>query len=447
MQGGASSVSLPVLALQRDVRGSKWLSWLCFNVTLFLVGSAVIAPAVTTYAFAPALRLSSLQVSMLASAPLLGTAVLSIPVTLGARSLGGQLVALLLSCAVGVAMLVLAGVFQWLPLQGAGYIYPLLVVLALALGSGTATVNCGLIQCWWWAERYQGRVVGALLFSTSAGPAVFGAIAEPLVTAIGLSGLYLLWALLALSCAVLLLLLGHDPPYVQLLRAARRAQLAVEPLPPLPAGFVPREHCLRQDDIKAVAYAVWAQDIFPTRTLRADLWLSLSSARSWCVIVMADVTLGCFLGFIVWIPVFCVNVFRGVFLFVAFPPLTFPFSELVRRRAHGAGVWAGGCCGVGRGGPAHRLDQCVGRHGGFLHRHHLRICGDCSIALLGPHCCGHCFDWRRSARCQHRVLQTGHHGNARLRRRRHLLHGGWGRSHRLCASARVCCHFRLERFL
>jgi nitrate/nitrite transporter NarK len=194
-------------------------------------------------------------------------------------------------------------------------LYPVFVVLGLIIGCGTATVNCGLIQCWWFPERNQGTVNGVLLFSTSCGPAVLGAIAEPIIRAAGLAGFFLFWSLCLLLCAIVALIFGFDPPYLQLIRLANRAHYEVEELP---ANFdaigdamaKSNDLMISQDEVKSVAHRVYGQDIFPTRALLVDLRMSVSSIRSWCVILVADITLGCYLGYIVWVPVYMVSVFQ-----------------------------------------------------------------------------------------------------------------------------------------
>ena len=249
------------------------------------------------------MNLSTIQQSLLASSPLLGVAFICIPATMLARSFGGRIIAFVCMLVTASCLFVCAAMFQWVKVTFE--LYPLFIVMGLLIGSGTACVNCGLIQMWWFQEKYQGSVVGVFLFATTMGPSVFGAFAEPFLNATSIQALLLFWGLNILVVGCVAFIFGHDPPYVQLIKFARGKNFVVEPLPPTKI-----EHFdISQDDIKAVANLSFQQDIFPERRIITDIRKSLTHLRSWCVILIADVTLGCYLGFIVWIPFFFLTVF------------------------------------------------------------------------------------------------------------------------------------------
>jgi MFS family permease len=230
-------------------------SWLAFNFITFMGTSAVIGFGVTSSHLRVPLGLSPLQESLLDACPLLGVAAVCIPATLVSRRHGGRYISVVLCMVTAAAMAIAAALCHWANLAG---LAPLFYILGLLMGCGLATVNCGLIQCWWWSEKYQGTVVGVLLFSTTCGPAVLGAIAAPIISAWGLAGFYLFWSLCLVGAAALALLLGHDPPYVQLVRLAHAQHYDVQQLPPHENQTSSKHYGavrVMQDDIKASSIA------------------------------------------------------------------------------------------------------------------------------------------------------------------------------------------------
>ncbi len=230
-----------------------------------------------------------------------------------------------------IGLAIVAALFEWV--QVLAPLYGVFVFAGLLIGFGSATINSGVIQCcWWWPVSKQGFVAGLFLCMATLGSAVFGAFAAPMIDGVGISSLMLLWSLTILAGSVLLLLFAADPPYVQVARAHRRAGGTIEPLPvKMPDALarcslyrtLTRRCLLTQSELEKEKAAVmlsqaalrgkasaFGQEVFPTQSFVNDLGRSLVSGHSWCMITMASITLGCYLGLLVWVVTFFVQVFQ-----------------------------------------------------------------------------------------------------------------------------------------
>jgi nitrate/nitrite transporter NarK len=90
------SVNMALVGLTRDVKGNKWGSWLSYNLITFFGTSTIITFGVTASFFSASLHVTPIQVSILASGPLLGVAFICIPATLATRRFGGRIVSCIL---------------------------------------------------------------------------------------------------------------------------------------------------------------------------------------------------------------------------------------------------------------------------------------------------------------------------------------------------------------
>jgi nitrate/nitrite transporter NarK len=228
---------------------------------------------------------SPLEASFLVASPMVTTLVLPVPVSLASRRFGGRVVTVVLSAVSGTGLAVACAVVQWVAL-GPRF-FPLFIILGLCFGCGSVTFNAAIIQCsWWFPLRHQGLVAGLLLFFWVFGVPVFGVLAAPMILATSTSSLLLFWCLCVIFSTVMAALFAADPPSIQLDRCA-----GVE------------------DNLERTASLCFGQEVFPVGSLSRDLRHAVVSCSSLCIIHIGGVTLGCFLGLLVWIP----TLFGGIF--------------------------------------------------------------------------------------------------------------------------------------
>ena len=210
----------------------------------------------------------------------------------------------------GSSILVIAGVLQWVPLAQLPSLYPLFVIMGLGVGFGLVNINSSVVQLSEWFPRKQnGTVLGVFLFSVSMGPAVFGAFADPAIETMTLPGFFLLWGLFFYIAGAIVLVLAHNPPYIQLSRRLRKgSNNKVESLPGTSSRNLVAAPTISQAEILTVCRLL-GQDVLPMANVSLDLKKSLTRLTNWMVITVASLSLGCLLGTIVWIPTF----FEGIF--------------------------------------------------------------------------------------------------------------------------------------
>jgi nitrate/nitrite transporter NarK len=285
MIDAAFALSSVPLALLGVVRGKREMVIAAMCVVQFFATSCLIVFAVLPQLVA-IVASSPIQASFLIASPVITTVVLPVVVSLIARRFGGRIITVMLCLISGMALAVACALLQWASLGP--HLYPLFVVLGLCLGCGSVTFNAAIIQCsWWCSESKQGAVSGLLLFFWVLGMPVFGVFAAPMVTATSSSSLLLLWCLCVFLAALIAAVLAADPPSIQLGRVDASSHY----------------------DVLHLATVCFGQEIVPTVSLIHDLQLALTSCHSLCIVHIAGVTLGCFLGFLVWLPSFFVGMF------------------------------------------------------------------------------------------------------------------------------------------
>ena len=260
-----------------------------FGATLgFFIGFAAVALfGPTAQRFQQAMNLSPLAVGFLIAMPALSGSLLRIPFSAWVDISGGRKPFLTLLSLSLVGMAGLAGVVGFFYPNGmTPGMYPALLILALLCGCGIATFSVGAGQtAYWFPQRKQGVALAVFGGVGNLAPGIFSFLIPIALSALGLSGSYMVWVALLATGLVLYFMLGRNSPYFQLLEQ----------------GSAPEE-------ARRLACA-HGQELFPSGNLKESLLVSARTWRTWALVAIYFTTFGGFVALTAWLPTYWTGFF------------------------------------------------------------------------------------------------------------------------------------------
>src|SRR5665647_1695112 len=237
-----------------------------FGATLgFFIGFAAVALfGPTAQRFQQAMNLSPVAVGFLIAMPALSGSLLRIPFSGWVDISGGRKPFLTLLSLSVVGMAGLAGVVGFLyPNRMTPGMYPVLLILALLCGCGIATFSVGAGQtAYWFPQRKQGVALAVFGGVGNLAPGIFSFLIPIALSALGLSGSYMVWVALLATGLVLYFMMGRNAPYFQLLEQ----------------GSAPEE-------ARRLARAR-GQELFPSGNLKESLLVSARIWKTWALVAI-----------------------------------------------------------------------------------------------------------------------------------------------------------------
>ena len=260
-----------------------------FGATLgFFIGFAAVALfGPTAQRFQQAMNLSPVAVGFLIAMPALSGSLLRIPFSAWVDISGGRKPFLTLLSLSVVGMAGLAGVVGFLyPNRMTPGMYPVLLILALLCGCGIATFSVGAGQtAYWFPQRKQGVALAVFGGVGNLAPGIFSFLIPIALSALGLSGSYMVWVALLATGLVLYFMLGRNSPYFQLLEQ----------------GSAPEE-------ARRLARAD-GQELFPSGNLKESLLVSARIWKTWALVAIYFTTFGGFVALTAWLPTYWTGFF------------------------------------------------------------------------------------------------------------------------------------------
>jgi NNP family nitrate/nitrite transporter-like MFS transporter len=232
----------PPGAREIKLRGSPGRALAAATLAFFAGFTCVSLFNISVKFVAAHVELTLSQVAALVAIPNLTGAFLRIPLGAladrgGARAI---IMAQLLTTAAGLAGLsYVTALVEAGSLSGASA-YAALLLLGAAAGVGISIFSPGAAYLsYWFPMRRQGTALGIYAGVGNTAPGIYTALLPLMISAIGISGTYLMWAAFLAAAATLFYAYGHDAYYFQLLKtvgdpaAARRlaGELGGEVLP------------------------------------------------------------------------------------------------------------------------------------------------------------------------------------------------------------------------
>lgn len=154
-------------------------------------------------------------------------------------------------------------------------------MLALLCGCGIAGFSVGISQVsYWYPQSRQGRALAIFGGVGNLAPGIFSLILPMARGTLGLAGCYLIWLALLIAGAVLYPFLGRNAWYFQLLQQG------------MPRG-----------EARAAAEQR-GQTLFPARSLRESLRVSVRVWRTWALVWIYFTTFGGFIALATWFPTY-----------------------------------------------------------------------------------------------------------------------------------------------
>ncbi len=254
-----------------------------FGATLgFFVGFAAVSLFGTTAKLLDqTMRMTSVQLGLLAAMPNLSGSLLRIPFGAWVDSTGGRKPFLWL---LTLSMIGMAGLFVMLQDIGPQNLtmvhYPLLLLLALLCGCGIATFSVGIGQVsYWFPRKRQGWALGAYAGFGNIAPGLFSYLIPLLIGVIAIAGAYAVWLVFLIIGIILYGLFGKNAYYFQLVR--------------------------NQDKEHSVSVArQLGQEIFPSGGVWEGLIKAAKIWRTWALAALYFTTFGGFLALTVWFPTY-----------------------------------------------------------------------------------------------------------------------------------------------
>ncbi|HEY4899400.1 MAG TPA: MFS transporter [Terriglobales bacterium] len=260
-----------------------------FGATLgFFIGFAAVALfGPTAQRFQQAMNLSPVAVGFLIAMPALSGSLLRIPFSAWVDISGGRKPFLTLLSLSVVGMAGLAGVVGFLyPNRMTPGMYPVLLILALLCGCGIATFSVGAGQtAYWFPQRKQGVALAVFGGVGNLAPGIFSFLIPIALSALGLSGSYMVWVALLATGLVLYFMLGRNSPYFQLLEQGSA---------PEEARRLARAH---------------GQELFPSGNLKESLLVSARIWKTWALVAIYFTTFGGFVALTAWLPTYWTGFF------------------------------------------------------------------------------------------------------------------------------------------
>ena len=260
-----------------------------FGATLgFFIGFAAVALfGPTAQRFQQAMNLSPVAVGFLIAMPALSGSLLRIPFSAWVDISGGRKPFLTLLSLSVVGMAGLAGVVAFFyPNRMTPGMYPVLLILALLCGCGIATFSVGAGQtAYWFPQRKQGVALAVFGGVGNLAPGIFSFLIPIALSALGLSGSYMVWVALLATGLVLYFMLGRNSPYFQLLEQGSA---------PEEARRLARAH---------------GQELFPSGNLKESLLVSARIWKTWALVAIYFTTFGGFVALTAWLPTYWTGFF------------------------------------------------------------------------------------------------------------------------------------------
>src|ERR1019366_9109028 len=233
------------------------------------------------------MNLSPVAVGFLIAMPALSGSLLRIPFSAWVDISGGRKPFLTLLSLSVVGMAGLAGVVGFYYPNGmTPGMYPVLLMLALLCGCGIATFSVGAGQtAYWFPQRKQGVALAVFGGVGNLAPGIFSFLIPIALSALGLSGSYMVWVALLATGLVLYFMMGRNAPYFQLLEQ----------------GSAPEE-------ARRLARAR-GQELFPSGNLKESLLVSARIWKTWALVAIYFTTFGGFVALTAWLPTYWTGFF------------------------------------------------------------------------------------------------------------------------------------------
>jgi NNP family nitrate/nitrite transporter-like MFS transporter len=249
----------------------------------FFIGFAAIALFGTTaQKFKDAMHLTPVMIGLLVATPSLSGSLLRIPFSAWVDTTGGRKPLLIL---LGLSILGMAGLTlvaaAFYPARLTPSLYPLLLLLGTLSGCGAATFAVGISQVsYWFPKAQQGSALGTYAGVGNMAPGIFTLILPLALTALGLTGSYLVWLALLAAGTGTYYFMGRNAPYFQLAAQGQAPEAA------------------RQAARRA------GQEIFPVGSSADSLLRSARVGKTWALVGVYFVTQGGFLSLTTWLPTY-----------------------------------------------------------------------------------------------------------------------------------------------
>jgi MFS transporter, NNP family, nitrate/nitrite transporter len=251
--------------------------------TGFFIGFAAVALfGPTAHLIKDSMQLTPLMAAFLVAAPSLSGSLLRIPFAAWVDSTGGRKPFLVL---LGLSVLGMGGLtalIAWsYPDRLSSSLYPWLLLLGVLSGCGIATFSVGASQvAYWYPHKRQGSALGVYAGLGNLAPGLFTLLLPLVLSQFGLARSYLVWFGILVVGTGLYYLFGRNAWYFQLRQQG------------LPA-------------VKAHELARTAgQEIFPSSSRAASLFLSARVWKSWALVGIYFTTFGGFVALTAWLPTY-----------------------------------------------------------------------------------------------------------------------------------------------
>eukprot|EP00928_Gymnodinium_smaydae_P017114 TRINITY_DN16526_c0_g1_i1.p1 TRINITY_DN16526_c0_g1~~TRINITY_DN16526_c0_g1_i1.p1 ORF type:complete len:435 (-),score=40.99 TRINITY_DN16526_c0_g1_i1:64-1368(-) len=262
------------------IRGSPQLTLFGTTVGFFAGFAAVSLYGPTAKQFKTELDLSTLQVSLLVSAPAASGALLRIPFAAWVDKAGGRMPFLTLMC---MSILGLAGLLAVLRQSERNHsLYYVLLALGVLIGCGIALFSVGVGQiAYWYPQRDQGRVLAIFAGVGNIAPGIAALLVPHAVSAFGLETTYLIWlALLALSTCCYACT-AYPSPYFQL-----------------------RSRGVSAPDARKQAAVDYHQELFPSGGAIQSIVSAAGEKNAWLLVAVYFATFGGLVALTSWLPTY-----------------------------------------------------------------------------------------------------------------------------------------------
>ncbi|MCF8227792.1 MAG: MFS transporter [Bacteroidales bacterium] len=251
----------------------------------FFIGFAAVSLfGPTAKVFDQYMQMSNLQLGLLVAMAQLSGSLLRIPFGAWVDSTGGKkpFTILLLLSAIGMAGLALLLYTTGQENLNMAH-YPLLLILALFIGSGVATFSVGIGQVsYWFPQKKQGWALGAYAGFGNIAPGLFALLIPLLIGTLMLTGTYLVWLLFLIVGIILYVSITPNAFYFQIIKRSQE---------------------ISGEEARKIA-KINGQEIFPS----GGAWSGLKKAariwQTWPLVLLYFTTFGGFLALTVWFPTY-----------------------------------------------------------------------------------------------------------------------------------------------
>ncbi|MCF8233786.1 MAG: MFS transporter [Bacteroidales bacterium] len=251
----------------------------------FFIGFAAVSLfGPTAKVFDQYMNMSNLQLGLLVAMAQLSGSLLRIPFGAWVDTTGGKkpFTILLLFSAIGMAGLTLLLYTTGQENLNMDH-YPLLLILALFIGSGVATFSVGIGQVsYWFPQKKQGWALGAYAGFGNIAPGLFALLIPLLIGTLMLTGTYLVWLLFLIVGIIIYVSITPNAFYFQIRKKSQE---------------------ISGEEARQIAKEN-GQEIFPS----GGAWSGLKKAariwQTWPLVLLYFTTFGGFLALTVWFPTY-----------------------------------------------------------------------------------------------------------------------------------------------